>query len=218
MVYTLWADDLVTLWHGIGRTIAPLVMNNKRKIILNLLIIFFGCVLPFLLFPITLSISIQLSNGLFIQNIQENLSHPELYLPVLNLTICLFVFGFALMKNSARGIPFVYTLGAPFGSGFVFVVCLYNIAMLLLLEKLDPYYGRAGNIHVLRAIRICTIESNDLCANSSQPSLSKNCYNKNMLDSLQCSYQQVNPQIDCVVISLTPILHHMTLFLYLVRK
>jgi chlorobactene glucosyltransferase len=135
MVYTLWADDLVTLWHGIGRTVAPLVMNNKRKIILNLLIIFFGCVLPFILFPITLSISIQLSNGLFIQNIQENLSHPELYLPVLNLTIYLFVFGFALMKNSARGIPFVYTLGAPFGSGFVFVVCLYNIAMLLLFGK-----------------------------------------------------------------------------------
>ena len=51
MVYTLWADDLVTLWHGIGRTVSPLVMKNKLKIIFNLLVIFFSCVLPFILFP-----------------------------------------------------------------------------------------------------------------------------------------------------------------------
>ena len=50
MVYTLWGNDLVTLWHGIGRTIAPLVINNKYKIILNLLIIFFSCVMPFVIF------------------------------------------------------------------------------------------------------------------------------------------------------------------------
>ena len=136
MVYTLWADDLVTLWHGIGRTLAPLIMNNKYKIILNLLIIFFSCVMPFILFPITLSISIQLLTGSFIQSLQENYYYYlELYLPVLSLIICLFVFGFYSMKRSARGIPFVYTLGAPFGSGFVFVVCLYYIVMLLVYGK-----------------------------------------------------------------------------------
>lgn len=31
MVYTLWSDDLKTLWHGIGRTVAPLVLKTNSK-------------------------------------------------------------------------------------------------------------------------------------------------------------------------------------------
>lgn len=135
MVYTLWADDLTTLWHGIGRTIAPLIMNNKYKSILNLLIIFFSCVLPFVLFPITLSISIQLLTASYVQSVQEKYYLLVLYLPVLSLIFCLFVFGFYSMKRSTRGIPFVYTLGAPFGSGFVFIACFYYTAMLLVYGK-----------------------------------------------------------------------------------
>ena len=39
MVYTLWSDDLKTLWHGIGRTVAPLVLKNKfQKISRQLLL------------------------------------------------------------------------------------------------------------------------------------------------------------------------------------
>ena len=132
MVYTLWADDLVTLWHGIGRTISPLVMKNKLKIIFNLLVIFFSCILPFILFPFTLTIGLQLLNAPFIQSLQENSSRLEMYLPVLSLIVCLLVFVFSSIKGSERGIPVLYNLGAPFASGFVFIACLYNIVPLLI--------------------------------------------------------------------------------------
>ena len=132
MVYTLWADDLVTLWHGIGRTISPLVMKNKLEIIFNLLVIFFGCILPFILFPFTLTIGLQLLNAPFIQSLQENSSRLEMYLPVLSLIVCLLVFVFSSIKGSERGIPVLYNLGAPFASGFVFIACLYNIVPLLI--------------------------------------------------------------------------------------
>ena len=138
MVYTLWADDLVTLWHGIGRTVSPLVMNNKLKIIFNLLVIFFSGVLPFILFPVTLIISLQFLTAPFIQSLQENSYRLELYLPVLSLIICLFVFVFYSIKRSARGIPVAYTFGTPFASGFVFIACMYNIVPLLIYGNTRP--------------------------------------------------------------------------------
>lgn len=138
MVYTLWADDLATLWNGIGRTVIPLVMDNKRKIMLNLLIIFFSCVMPFILLPFTLSMALQFLTMPFIQSIQENSSRIDFYLMILSLIICLFVFRFFSMKSNARGIPFVYTLGTPFGSGFVFIACLYNIIPFLIYGSSMP--------------------------------------------------------------------------------
>ncbi len=59
MVYTLWLDGLIALWYGIGRTLAPLVMKNRLKIIINLCIIFFATILPFVLFPISLTIDFE---------------------------------------------------------------------------------------------------------------------------------------------------------------
>ncbi len=60
MVYTLWADDLVILWQGIGRTVAPLVIKNRPRVVINLLIIFFSCILPFILLPFTLSVALEI--------------------------------------------------------------------------------------------------------------------------------------------------------------
>jgi hypothetical protein len=51
MVSSLWSRDLHTLWHGIGRTLAPIVIKNKFKVVKNLLIIIFMSTLPFMLLP-----------------------------------------------------------------------------------------------------------------------------------------------------------------------
>ncbi|MDP8941102.1 MAG: glycosyltransferase, partial [Thermoproteota archaeon] len=59
MVSALWSRDLHTLWHGIGRTIAPIAIKNKLKAIKNCLIIIFMSTLPFMLLPYTLSVTIQ---------------------------------------------------------------------------------------------------------------------------------------------------------------
>lgn len=138
MVYTLWADDLVTLWHGIGRTVAPLVIKNKPRVVINLLIIFFSCILPFILLPFTLLVALEVLFPLLFTDIHEIPFHFEIYLPILSLMTCLFVFVFSSIKGSEEGIPAAYTLGTPFGSGFVFIACLYNIVPLLIYGNTKP--------------------------------------------------------------------------------
>jgi chlorobactene glucosyltransferase len=138
MVYTLWADDLVTLWHGIGRTVAPLVLKNKPRIVINLLIIFLCCILPFILFPFALSVSLELLFPLLFTDIHEIPFHFEIYLPILSSMACFFVLVFSSIKGSERGIPMTYTLGTPFGSIFVFIACLYNVIPLLIYGNTKP--------------------------------------------------------------------------------
>jgi chlorobactene glucosyltransferase len=138
MVYTLWADDLVTLWHGIGRTVAPLVMKNKPRVVINLLIIFLCCILPFVIFPFALSVTLELLFPFLIANVYETPFHFEFYLPILSSVACFFVLVFSSIKGSERGIPMTYTLGAPLGSGFVFIACLYNIIPLLVYGNTKP--------------------------------------------------------------------------------
>jgi cellulose synthase/poly-beta-1,6-N-acetylglucosamine synthase-like glycosyltransferase len=50
-VSALWSRDLLTLWHGIGRTFAPM---TKRQIFVSLITVFFMTLLPFALLPYTL--------------------------------------------------------------------------------------------------------------------------------------------------------------------
>jgi len=138
MVYTLWSDDLKTLWHGIGRTVAPLVLKNKFKVLLNLLIIFICCILPFVLFPYALCVTLKLLFPFLIINIHEIHFHFAFYLPILSLIACLFVFVLSSRKGSERGIPLTYTLGTPIGSAFVFIACTYNIVSLLLYGSSRP--------------------------------------------------------------------------------
>jgi hypothetical protein len=137
MVYTLWGDDLMTLWHGIGRTVAPLVVKNKFKVLLNLLIIFFSSILPFVLFPFSLPIAFELSPFLS-GNSNTIYHHVQFYLPLLSLMACLFVFIFFSKKGGERGIPVTYTLGTPIGSVFVFIACTYNIIPLLIYRNTRP--------------------------------------------------------------------------------
>ena len=128
----------MTLWHGIGRTVAPLVIKNKPRVVINLLIIFFSCILPFILLPFTLSVALEILFPLLFTDIHEIPFHFEIYLPILSLMTCLFVFVFSSIKRSEEGIPAAYTLGTPFGSGFVFIACLYNIVPLLIYGNPKP--------------------------------------------------------------------------------
>ena len=41
MAYTPCSEKVKAFWHGMGRTLAPLIVKNKFKVILNLLVIFF---------------------------------------------------------------------------------------------------------------------------------------------------------------------------------
>lgn len=145
MVYTTWADDLQTLWHGIGRTISPLVMKNKFRVIINLLIIFFGCIWPFVLFPFTFFTAIPYIIPYLSSKIYEIPSHTQFYLPILNLIACLFVFLFSSIKRSERDIPTRFTIWTPIGLLFVFIAMSYNIIPLLIYGNTKPikWQGRS---------------------------------------------------------------------------
>lgn len=135
MVYTLWLDGLIALWYGIGRTLAPLVMKNRFKIIINLCIIFFATILPFVLFPITLTIAFE---KLSFVSIFEIPFCFYFYSLLLNLLPCIIVLYLYSLKCKEFGITPLYSFWSLFASIFVIVACLYNITPLLVFGKTRP--------------------------------------------------------------------------------
>jgi glycosyltransferase involved in cell wall biosynthesis len=135
MVFTIWADDLKTVWNGIGRTLAPLVMKNKLKVILNLLVIFFATTLPFVMLPVTLLISFEKLISVPVMAIPF---HLHFYLIVLNLLPCAMMFALYSLKCKKYGITPLYSFGIVFASVFVVVACLYTTAPLLIHGKTKP--------------------------------------------------------------------------------
>ncbi|HYO06878.1 MAG TPA: glycosyltransferase [Phototrophicaceae bacterium] len=135
MVITVWADDLKTIWNGIGRTLAPLVMKNKLKVILNLLVIFFATTLPFVLLPAALLISFE---DLLSAPIMAIPIHLHFYLVGLNLLPCAMMFALYSIKCKKYGITPLYSFGIVFASVFVVVACLYTTAPLLIHGKTRP--------------------------------------------------------------------------------
>lgn len=135
MVFTIWADDLKTVWSGIGRTLAPLIMKNKIKVILNLLVIFFATTLPFVLLPVTLLISFE---KLISAPVMAIPFHLHFYLIGLNLASCAMMFALYSLKCKKYGITPLYSFGIVFASIFVVVACLYTTAPLLIHGKTRP--------------------------------------------------------------------------------
>ena len=133
MIYTLWADDLITLRHGIGRTLAPLVMKNRFRVVVNLFIIFFVFILPlFVFFPVTLSIAVEKLSPVGIFKIPF---HFHFYLLIVNLIFCIMLFILVSRKCKDYGTNPIYSVLGIFGSVFVFIACLYSIANLLVFGK-----------------------------------------------------------------------------------
>jgi cellulose synthase/poly-beta-1,6-N-acetylglucosamine synthase-like glycosyltransferase len=130
MVSTLWADDLKSLWYGIGRTLAPLVLKNKIKISFNLFILFFATVLPFIIFPFIIT-SVY-------ENYSEMLKPPldfNFYLLAINAISCIVILFLFSLKCKEYKIPVIFSLTAFFGSLFVFIACMYNVIPLLFRGK-----------------------------------------------------------------------------------
>lgn len=136
MVYTIWADDLNSLWHGIGRTLAPLVIKNRPKIVVNMVIIFITCVFPFIMLPFAISFEIG-------QNPITNYPSLSFYfstcLLLSNVIACVTVSVFISITEGYQRVMLMYNLwGLLVGSIFVFVACLYNIVPLLIHGGTKP--------------------------------------------------------------------------------
>ena len=136
MMSARWSRDLHTLWHGIGRTLAPIAITNRVKVIINLLFIFFISALPFMILPYTLSITV-IQQIPFMSTSQLLLLQFEFHLLLfLNIVSCLIVIiGAAIKAVKEYRLTPVYSLLAFFAAIFLTIAFLYTTLPLLISNK-----------------------------------------------------------------------------------
>jgi chlorobactene glucosyltransferase len=129
LINALWSRDLSTLWDGIGRTITPMILKEKRKVIINFFTIFCMITLPFvILLPYTIIVSLY---GINISD--KNDFYCNCGILILNLII-FFLAIISITLNSVKTckISPLYTVLYPLGSIFLVIAYLASIIPLLL--------------------------------------------------------------------------------------
>jgi len=153
-VSALWSRDLLTLWHGIGRTFAPM---TKRQIFASLITVFFMAMLPFVLLPYTLlpgaytGVS-NVNPFLWMADIsdilqqQQELEQLVVLSFYLNVITCLtIVIAVAAKDMKKYRIAPVYSLLSFLGAGFIVVSYIANILSLLSKQSIS-WRGRTSII------------------------------------------------------------------------
>jgi hypothetical protein len=143
-VSALWSRDLLTLWHGIGRTFAPM---TKWQIFASLITVFFMAMLPFLLLPCTL-----LLGGIVGANIsdifqqRQELEQLTVLSVCLNIITCLIIIIAVAVKDIKKyRITPVYSLLSFLGGGFIVISYIANIISLLSKQSIS-WRGRTSII------------------------------------------------------------------------
>lgn len=129
LINALWSRDLSTLWDGIGRTITPMILKEKRKVIINFFTIFCMITLPFvILLPYTIIVSLY---GINIA--EKNDFYYNCGILILNLII-FFMAIISITLNSVKTykISPLYAALYPLGSIFLVIAYLASIIPLLL--------------------------------------------------------------------------------------
>jgi chlorobactene glucosyltransferase len=129
LINALWSRDLSTLWDGIGRTITPMILKEKRKVIINFFTIFCMITLPFvILLPYTIIVSLY---GINISD--KNDFYYNCGILILNLII-FFMAIISITLNSVKTykISPLYAVLYPLGSIFLVIAYLASIIPLLL--------------------------------------------------------------------------------------
>src|SRR5919205_521960 len=131
LVSALWSRDLPTLWHGIGRTLAPM---SKFLMIINFLVIFFMALIPFLLLPYTVSIA--------------RAEHSfNLMLLILNVACCLIIIVGTACKNIKKyKISPLYSTLILIGAVLIIVAYIVNMTSLLRPSKAKLLSWRGRNL------------------------------------------------------------------------
>jgi len=129
LVRALWSRDLSTLWHGIGRTITPMILKEKRKVIINFFAIFCLITLPFvILLPYTIIVSV---SGIHISDKNDFYYNCGIFI----LTLIIFfmaIISITLNSVETYKISPLYTILYPLGSIFLVIAYLASIIPLLL--------------------------------------------------------------------------------------
>ncbi len=143
MMSARWSRDIRTLWHGIGRTLAPIAIKKRSKVIINLTIIFFISALPFVILPYTLSIAVITKQSSFISALPFPVVLPPpppqfdfQLLLFLNVVSCLMVIiGAAIKGVKEYRLTPLYSLLTFFAVIFLTIAFLYTTLPLLMSNK-----------------------------------------------------------------------------------
>jgi hypothetical protein len=155
----LWSSDLRTLWNGIARTIVPALLNmngkKRRRVIYDLLTIFFMTVLPFVMLPCALGIMKapgSMLDNYIINSFDDTNSIDEARLLhqihftilLLNLSACIGLFvGSTANAIMVFKISPIYGIMSPVGAIFLLVAYISSILPLIIQpKKLKPLVWR----------------------------------------------------------------------------
>jgi len=136
----LWSRDLHTLWHGIGRTLAPM---NRLRIAMNLLIIFFMVMLPFLITIYTLSIAVIQQQFEFVSLLQFHVDDFHSIVLVLIVVSSIIVVAATAIKDVKKyKITPIYSLLSFLGAIFLMAGYIANVIPLLIPDKVKSIVWR----------------------------------------------------------------------------
>jgi chlorobactene glucosyltransferase len=143
-VSALWSRDLLTLWHGIGRTFAPM---TKWQIFASQITVFFMAMLPFLLLPCTLLLGANIGADIYdIFQLQQELEQLTVLSVYLNVITCLIIVIAVAAKDMKKyRITPAYSLLSFLGAGFIVISYIANIISLLSKQSIS-WRGRRSII------------------------------------------------------------------------
>jgi cellulose synthase/poly-beta-1,6-N-acetylglucosamine synthase-like glycosyltransferase len=131
-ITALWSRNLSTLWHGLARTISPMMLYQKKKVFINFVTIFILAVLPSLLvvtnFPSIMHV--QLHKDLTLNNYLHLITFV-LYLITFGLTTCCVIMKLVSMCRTFT----CYALLFPLGGLFLTLVYFATMLPLMLSIK-----------------------------------------------------------------------------------
>jgi chlorobactene glucosyltransferase len=142
MVSALWSRNLKTIWDGIARTF---VSMNKWQIFASLLTVFFMTLLPFVLLPYTLSLTVNTMTAsgthwmINIFNIFQQLDAKQLSLfsLYLNIISCLMIVISTAIKDVKRyKMKPTYSLLCMLGAGLIVLSYIKSIVILFSRQSL----------------------------------------------------------------------------------
>jgi chlorobactene glucosyltransferase len=131
-ITALWSRNLSTLWHGLARTISPMMLYQEKKVFINFVTIFILAVLPSLLvvtnFPSIMHV--QLHKDLTLNNYLHLITFV-LYLITFGLTTCCVIMKLVSMCRTFT----CYALLFPLGGLFLTLVYFATMLPLMLSIK-----------------------------------------------------------------------------------
>ena len=165
IVSALWSRDLTTLWHGIRRTLAPMVVENRSAaLVQQAFLFFFMIIVPFALLPYVIILSSVILNrdGLEsftqlqylqslddyhqISSITQFLAYP-LSLLYINIFLCLLIMITTAVKGFSKyGLLPYYSIVSVIGASFLIVAYAYSIIPFLMRYNTQPISWR-GRMH-----------------------------------------------------------------------